>query len=188
MWVMRKTLVWHIVIPLIVIASLLSANVLRLVLWTLMVVGLVAFVRTARTIGESRALAAHLGGARSQPCSTFSAPPVEDRSLANTRARITRPDLVAGLDIRRCLVIDLKTTGGPLDLTADKRAAAATALTTWRTHLEVTGFRVEGTWLLVVSTTRSAWRPPQPECDQPSKFFATVTSCGCHQPPRLASN
>lgn len=71
---------------------------------------------------------------------------------------ITRPDLVAGLSARRCLVIDIKSTGKPdlYSVVGDKQHAS---FDTWTGHLKVMGFNPTERWVLSVSTKRrrSKW-------------------------------
>jgi hypothetical protein len=62
--------------------------------------------------------------------------------------RITRPDLVAGLSPKRCLVIDMKTTSGELD----RVNWSIDDFNVWTGHLEAAGFEVVGRWVLAIST------------------------------------
>lgn len=67
------------------------------------------------------------------------------------RPRITRPDLVAGLDRHRCAIIDLKTTSRT-DLSSVVADDQAQAFSTWSASLEAMGFWPVERWVLSVST------------------------------------
>jgi len=64
--------------------------------------------------------------------------------------RITRPDLIAGLSPKKCLVVDLKTTSdelGGVNWSIDD-------FNVWTGHLEAAGFDVVGHWVLAISTRK----------------------------------
>lgn len=67
------------------------------------------------------------------------------------RPKITRPDLVAGLDRHRCVIIDLKTTSRT-DLSSVVADDQAQAFSTWSASLVAMGFWPVERWVLSVST------------------------------------
>lgn len=64
----------------------------------------------------------------------------------------TRPDLVAGLDWTRCLIIDLKTTKQREFSSAPRYKAQRQAFTTWAQYLRQLRFNPVSAEVLVAST------------------------------------
>lgn len=73
-------------------------------------------------------------------------------SPGKVRPSITRPDLIGGLDRKRCDVIDLKTTGRD-DLRSTVKSDQANAFRSWVTSLTAMGFTPVHCCVLAVSTT-----------------------------------
>lgn len=77
-------------------------------------------------------------------------------SPGKLRPTIIRPDLVAGLDWKRCEVIDLKTTGRE-----ELRSAASVSLkksfASWAAALRQLRFDPESSLVLIVSTEHDRW-------------------------------
>lgn len=73
-------------------------------------------------------------------------------SPGKVRPSITRPDLIGGLDRKRCDVIDLKTTCKD-DLHSTVKSGQANAFRSWATSLTAMGFTPVHCVVLVVSTS-----------------------------------
>jgi hypothetical protein len=80
----------------------------------------------------------------------WSQPPLA--SPGKLRPSITQPDLIGGLDWKRCDVIDLKTTGKD-DLRSTAKSDQAKAFGLWVSSLRTMGFTPDRCCVLAVSTT-----------------------------------
>jgi hypothetical protein len=82
----------------------------------------------------------------SQP--TFLAPGEKRRDPP----RITRPDLLVGIEGNRCIIIDLKVTTKSIEFpySGERKGKLDRAMARFTTQLEDLGFEVDSCWLLVV--------------------------------------
>lgn len=80
----------------------------------------------------------------------WSQPPLA--SPGKVRPSITQPDLIGGLDWKRCDVIDLKTTGLD-DLRSTAKSSQTNIFAKWVASLRAMGFTPDQCWVLAVSTT-----------------------------------
>lgn len=72
------------------------------------------------------------------------------------RPSITRPDLIGGLDSKRCDVIDLKTTSTD-DLQSVVKSGQSGTFDRWAEALSAMGFVPEAQVVLIVSSTEDRW-------------------------------
>lgn len=84
----------------------------------------------------------------------WSQPPLA--SPGKVRPSITQPDLIGGLDWKRCDIIDLKTTGKD-DLRSAAKSGQTQVFGSWVASLRKMGFTPERCSVLVVSTTENRY-------------------------------